>query len=219
MKAVSPIRKALPHPTIFNLLGPLASPVEACLEARMLGVRHHTLGGVFANALREEGVEKALVVCGEEELDEVSCAGRTRCWMLRREEAGAVMVDQFWVEPSDFGLGRHALAEVASGQGPQENAEILHKILRGELADNDPILEFVLLNTAALLVVSGVCEAEESNMGPGDDGAVVKERGPNGQRWKEGVRRARWAIDSGEALRQWMAFVDSTHLLLSQVAV
>jgi anthranilate phosphoribosyltransferase len=221
MRFVSPIRKALPHPTIFNLLGPLASPVEACLEARMIGVRHHSLGAVFADALRIEGARKALVVCGEEELDEVSCAGRTRCWMLREAAAGstsqdgppAVVVDHFWVAPSDFGLGTHSLAEVASGQGPAENAEILRRILQNELADDDPILEFVLLNTAALLVVSGVCEADSSAMGPGDDGVVVAERGPGGQRWKEGVRRARWAVRSGEAWRQWQAFVDTTHRL------
>lgn len=79
------------------------------------------------------------------------------------------------------------------------------------MADDDPILDFVLINTAALFVVSGICEAETSNMGHGDDGVVITERGPGGGRWKEGVRRARWAIKSGEALRQWEAFVEVTN--------
>ena len=222
MRFVSPIRKVLPHPTIFNLLGPLTSPVTASLEARLIGVRHHSLGASFADALRSQGARKALVVCGEEELDEISCAGRTRCWMLKTGDAGGdagkdvvpfVEVDHFWLHPSDFGLGAHALSTVASGHGPMENAEMLRRILEGELADDDPVVEFVLLNAAALFVVSGICEADSSAMGPGDDGVVVMERGPGGQRWKEGVRRARWAIRSGEAWRQWQAFVDATHRL------
>lgn len=84
-------------------------------------------------------------------------------------------------------------------------------ILNNQLPDDDPILEFVLINTAALLVVSGICEADSSSLGAGDDGKVIKERGPGGQRWKEGVRRARWAIKSGEAWKQWQAFVDVTN--------
>jgi anthranilate phosphoribosyltransferase len=79
------------------------------------------------------------------------------------------------------------------------------------MADDDPILEFVLLNAATLFVVSGICDADSSSMGEGDNGAVVTERGPGGGRWKEGVRRARWAIKSGEAWKQWQAFVDVTN--------
>jgi anthranilate phosphoribosyltransferase len=52
-------------------------------------------------------------------------------------------------------------------------------------------------------------------MGPGDDGKVVKEQGPGGLRWKEGLRRARWCINSGSALRQWEAFVEITNAVAS----
>jgi anthranilate phosphoribosyltransferase len=48
-------------------------------------------------------------------------------------------------------------------------------------------------------------------MGHGDDGKVITERGPGGGRWKEGVRRAKWAISSGEAYRQWENFVEVTN--------
>ena len=85
------------------------------------------------------------------------------------------------------------------------------QILRNERPDDDPVLHFVLLNTAALITVSGICEADESNMGHGDDGKVVQERGPGGLRWKEGLRRAIWCVKSGEALRQWEAFVEVTN--------
>ena len=212
MRYVAPVRKQLPWRTIFNNIGPLANPVEDVLEARVIGVARRDLGPAFADALRIAGCRKAMVMCGEEELDEVSCAGRTLCWMLKEKSPGGeVEVEHFMLHPNDFGVGTHSLDTVGSGQGPEDNAEILHKLLNDELPDNDPILEFVLINTAAFFVCSGICESDTSDMGHGDDGQVIKERGPAGQRWKEGVRRARWAIKSGEAWRQWQAFVKVTN--------
>lgn len=231
MRFVSPVRKKLPWRTVFNLLGPLANPMDAArcgpglngaaVEARVVGVARRDLGPVFAEALRQNGVRKAMIVCGEEELDEVSCAGPTLCWRLREqgqpsasaagEDASAVVVEHFRLAPEDFGVGRHPLSTVSPGKEPAENAKILKRILNNELADDDPIMEFVLINTAALFVVSGLCDADQSDMGHGDDGKVILETGPGGGRWKEGVRRARWAIKSGEAWRQWNAFVDVTN--------
>jgi anthranilate phosphoribosyltransferase len=72
-------------------------------------------------------------------------------------------------------------------------------------------LHFVYINTAALFVVSGICDADTSNMGEGDDGNVIKEVGPGGGRWKEGVRRAKWAISSGAAYSEWQKFVEVTN--------
>ncbi|KAF6823196.1 anthranilate phosphoribosyltransferase [Colletotrichum musicola] len=212
MRYVAPIRKELPWRTIFNLLGPLANPVEDILEARVIGVARKELGPVFLEALKIGGSKKAMIICGEEELDEVSCAGPTLVWRLREASPGGeIVTDHFRVQPSDFGLGTHPLNTVSPGKEPAENAEILRRILGGEMADDDPILEFVLMNAATLFVASGLCEAESSSMGPGDDGKVITERGPGGGRWKEGVRRARWAIKSGEAWKQWKAFVDVTN--------
>lgn len=208
MKYVAPIRKDLGWRTIFNLLGPLTNPVEAAIEARLLGVARRDIGPVFAEALKMSGAKKALIVCGEEDLDEISCAGRTYCWKLNELSSGRVEIESFTIEAADFGLTPHALKDVSPGKEPHENAQILTSLLQNKLAKDDPILEFVLMNTAALFVVSGICEAETSDMGHGDDGKVIKERGPGGGRWKEGVRRARWAIESGEAWRQWGAFVE-----------
>lgn len=219
MRFVSPVRKKLPWRTVFNLLGPLANPMDVynrpMLEARVIGVARKDLGPVFAEALRLNGVRKAMVVCGDEELDEVSCAGPTLCWRLAEDPTGEVVIDHFRLAPEDFGLSRHQLDTVSPGKEPAENAKILKSILNDELADDDPILEFVLINTAALFVVSGVCDADSSSMGHGDDGNVLKETGPGRGRWREGVRRARWAIKSGEAWRQWEAFVHVTHDLNS----
>lgn len=212
MRYVAPIRRQLPWRTIFNNLGPLANPVEDVLEARVIGVARRDLGPAFIEALKIAGCKKALVICGEEELDEVSCAGRTLCWMLKETTPGGeVEIKDFTIQPSDFGLSSHPLDTVSPGKEPAENADILSAILHNELPDDSPLLEFVLMNTAALLVASGICEADTSDMGHGDDGKVVHERGPAGQRWKEGVRRARWALKSGQAWKQWEAFVDVTN--------
>lgn len=211
MRYIAPIRKQLPWRTIFNNLGPLANPVEDVLEARVIGVGRRDLGPAFAEALSMSGSKKALIICGEEELDEVSCAGGTLCWMLKETSPGKIDIEHFTVHPSDFGLSSHTLESVSPGKEPEENAEILSKILHNKLPDDSPLLEFILINAAALLVTSGICEADTSNMGHGDDGQVIQERGPGGQRWKEGVRRARWALKSGEAWKQWEAFVDVTN--------
>jgi anthranilate phosphoribosyltransferase len=215
MKYVAPIRKELGWRTIFNLLGPLANPVEGVIEARLLGVARRDLGPVFAEALRMNGQKKALIVCGEEDLDEISCAGRTFCWSLTEYNAPGdpsnVIVEQFTLCATDFGLQAHALVDVSPGKEPHENAAILMKLLQNQLPKDNPLLEFVLMNTAALFVTAGICDADSSDMGHGDDGKVIKERGPGGGRWKEGVRRARWAIESGEAWRQWEQFVEVTN--------
>jgi anthranilate phosphoribosyltransferase len=214
MKYVAPIRRELGWRTIFNLLGPLANPVEGSIEARLLGVARRDIGPVFADALKMSGARKAMVVCGEEDLDEISCAGRTYCWRLvdrSTHKSGSpsdVDIESFTISASDFGLPAHPLQDVSPGKEPHENAEILTKLLQNQLPRDDPIFHFVLMNTAALFVVSGVCEAETSDMGHGDDGKVILERGPGGGRWKEGVRRARWAVESGEAWRQWRQFVE-----------
>jgi anthranilate phosphoribosyltransferase len=153
-----------------------------------------------------------MIICGDEELDELSCAGPTHCWRLVEDPTTKeVEIKYFTLEPKDFGVPSHPLTDVSPGQSPEKNAEILMRMLKGDVAPDDPILDFVLINTAALLVISGICDADQSDMGHGDEGEVITEVGPGNGRWKEGVRRAKWAITSGEAYRQWLAFVDVTN--------
>jgi anthranilate phosphoribosyltransferase len=238
MMYANPVRRGLGLRTIFNLMGPLANPVDWALEARVVGVAYQSLGPIFVEALRLGGAKKALVVCGEEDMDEISCAGKTNCWTLSEypnpaykpsdgeedvndnEDDGddeedvprtLVKLDIFQLHPSDFGFPTHPLTDVYSKKMPKENAAKLMSILRNELARDDPLMDFILMNVAALLVTSGICEADTSNMGPKDDGKVITERGPGGGRWKEGVRRARWCIESGEALKSLGQFIEVTN--------
>lgn len=227
------VRRGLGLRTIFNLMGPLANPVDWALEARVVGVAYKDLGPVFVEALRQSGAKKALVVCGEEDMDEISCAGKTNCWQLSEHpnpdyDASQHNGDQsddectprtiakletFQIHPSDFGLASHPLTAVYGRKMPKDNAAKLMSILRNELPRDDPILDFVIMNVASLLVTSGICESDTSNMGPGDDGKVITERGPGGGRWKEGVRRARWAVESGASLKCLEEFIEATNQL------
>lgn len=218
MKNVAAVRKELGWRTIFNLLGPLANPVNDAIEARIVGVARRDLGPAFAEALREGGASKAMVVCGEEDLDEISCAGKTFCWRIikgpsrahgnPREDDDAdetsdedaagqadTVITHFTLSPSDFGLPAHPLSTVAPGKSPHENAALLKRLLANELPEDHPVLHFVLINAAALFVVAGIC---------GDD---------NTEMWKEGVRHARLSIENGEALRSWNRFVEVSNEL------
>jgi len=232
MKYAATVRRELGLRTIFNLMGPLANPVEDHIEARVVGVAYQELGPVFAQALQLSGATKAMVVCGQEDLDEISCAGKTNCWLLREMENpeykgdGAEEEDEdeeedddndeppryiskvetFTLEPADFGLPSHPLSKVGGGGLPKQNAAVLMSILRNERPRDDPILHFVLMNIAALLVVSGACDADTC-----ESGEVIQERGPAQGRWKEGVKKARWCIESGRALEEFEKFIEFTN--------
>lgn len=228
MRHSAAVRRELPHSSIFNLLGPLSHPTEAAIEARVVGVRKRDLVDVFAAALRLGGARKALVVCGDEDLDEISCAGPTHCARLSvapgadegdddgdedDEDADVdIRTERFMLSPRDFGLPAHPLSTVAPGGSPAQNAAILHRLLSNALPPDDPILHFILINTAALLVVAGVCDGEVSAFegANGVEGEVVREVGPGGGRWKEGVRLARLAISSGRAMEMVRRFAEVT---------
>jgi anthranilate phosphoribosyltransferase len=157
---------------MFNVLGPLINPARP--RGMVLGVAEKELGGPFIRSLANGGVERALVVCGAEGLDEISCAGPTHAWELKDGK-----ISQLTVHPvEDFGLQCHPLKSVAGG-GPDENAQTFKILLRSGKDIPEaltPVLEFVLINASALLVVAGIASD-----------------------FKEGVRLARESIYSGKA--------------------
>ncbi|KAF7356682.1 hypothetical protein MVEN_01002700 [Mycena venus] len=150
---IAPYRKSLPFRTMFNILGPLINPARP--QGMVLGIAEREIGHTFAASLREGGVERALVVCGYERLDEISCAGPTYAWELRNGE-----ITEKTLRPELFGLEAHPLSTVAGGS-PQENAETFRKLLTSgnEIPQSlKPVLDFVLMNASALLVVAGLAE-------------------------------------------------------------
>jgi len=175
---IAPYRKSLPFRTIFNVLGPLINPASP--RGMVLGIAERELGPTFAQSLRDGGVERALVVCGAEGLDEISCAGDTFAWQLKDGE-----ITEITLHPELFGLSVHPLTSVAGGT-PTENAEIFKTLLTSGNAipqSLTPILHFVLLNTSALLVVAGLASD-----------------------FKEGVALAMDSITSGSAWDALLAF-------------
>ena len=212
LRNVAAIRKELPGPSIFNLLGPLTNPAGPAIEASVIGVKTTGLVPVFAEALRIIGARKGMVVCGVENLDEISCAGPSKCARLVNRatphETPRVEVEKFELTPEDFGLPASPLSTVSPGLTPDENADILSAILRGE-REEDHVLSFVLMNTAALLVISGICDFDICPFGCHNE--IISEVGPGQGRWKEGVRLARLAIKSGRAFEMLKKFAEITN--------
>ncbi|KAF8073564.1 glycosyl transferase [Lyophyllum atratum] len=150
---IAPYRKALPFRTMFNVLGPLINPARP--RGMVLGVAEREIGATFAQSLRDGGVERALVVCGCERLDEISCAGPTWAWELKDGN-----ITEKMLHPDDFGLEVHPLSDVAGGS-PQDNAATFRRLLTSgkHIAEElTPVLDFVLMNASALLVVAGLAK-------------------------------------------------------------
>ena len=140
MKHVSAIRKQLGFPTIFNLLGPLANPAGAPFQ--VVGVARDELRPLLAAALNRLGAERAIVVHGDDGIDEVSLAGPTQVTLVENGQ-----LREFRWTPEDFGLtvaGRSTMLV----DGPSQSAAIIRSILAGEAG---PPRDIVVLNAAAAL--------------------------------------------------------------------
>lgn len=143
MKYVMPIRKALGRRTIFNLLGPLANPAD--VSSQLIGIAEPALVPTYCKAMELLGMKRAMVVSGEEGLDEISIAGPTRIATI-----GIENIDTR-VTPADAGLMPHSLDAVRGGE-PQFNANALSALLNGEPG---AYRDAVLLNAAGALIVAG----------------------------------------------------------------
>lgn len=144
LKHIAAVRKHLGLPTIFNLLGPLANPANA--NYQLLGVGRQELLDLLAGALAKLGTTRAMLVWGEDGLDEVTLSGVTQ---VRHVENGEIEAYEW--DPDDFGLESCSIMELQV-ESPKESAEIIRGILRG---DDGPARRIVLANTAAALLVTG----------------------------------------------------------------
>jgi anthranilate phosphoribosyltransferase len=145
MRHVMRARREMGIPTAFNLLGPLTNPAGA--EAQVLGVGSREKAPLLAQALSEMGVKRAMVVHGEDGMDELSTTSPTQVW-----EIGPAGVNHYLFDPRDLGIARADLRDLAGGDAG-ENARIIRdEILAGMLG---PRRDVALLNAAAALVVAG----------------------------------------------------------------
>ncbi|WP_294136361.1 anthranilate phosphoribosyltransferase [Sphingobium sp.] len=160
LKRLGPIRKAIGERTIFNLMGPLANP--AGVRRQLVGIARPAYVPIYAQALAELGVDRAMIVSGDEGLDELSLAGGNDI----AEVAGHGVVAMRRLSAADLGLATHPVDAIRGGDAAH-NAAALRALLQGEPG---PYRDAVLLNAAAALVVAdavadlkeGVEEAAET---------------------------------------------------------
>lgn len=147
MKFASGPRREIGIRTIFNILGPLTNPAGA--TAQVLGVPSADLVPRMAEALALLGSHHALVVYGEDGVDEISISAPTLISEVRDGE-----LKTYRIVPEDFGIGRATLDEIVGGDAAK-NAEITRAVLTG--ADG-PRRSVVLLNAAAALLAADLAD-------------------------------------------------------------
>jgi anthranilate phosphoribosyltransferase len=147
MRHVAAARRQIGRRTIFNLLGPLASPAR--VTRQLAGIFGKEWLTPYAEALRELGSRRALVVHGADGLDELTTTDVTYFAALENAD-----VTRGEIAPEDVGLPRARLADIKGGDAAH-NAEALRRLFDGEPG---PYRDIVLLNAGAALLVAGVAK-------------------------------------------------------------
>jgi anthranilate synthase/phosphoribosyltransferase len=145
MKHAVPVRREIGIRTVFNILGPLASPAGA--DAQIIGVFSEAIMEKIAKALIGLGIAKAMVVHGSDGLDEITLTGSTRVLEVRDG-----WIRRYDIQPRQFGLAL-ATAEELKGGDLHGNCEIVLDVLHGE---KGPRRDAVVFNAAAAIYLSGL---------------------------------------------------------------
>ena len=143
MKYVGPVRKKIGKRTIFNLIGPLSSPAK--VKRQVVGVFDKKLLKIFAEALKNLNLKKALIVNSQDGLDEISPYANTNIVELSDGK-----IKEFTLNPKDLDIKSTNFENIV-GKDPDYNAEKIKEIFQGK--DNDFSIA-VCLNAAAGLVVA-----------------------------------------------------------------
>lgn len=145
MKYVAPIRKELGIRTVFNILGPLSNPAGANME--LMGVFDESLVEPLAQVMAKLGVERGMVVYGQDKLDEISMRAPTSVCEIKDG-----WFQSYELTPEQFGYTRCEKEELKGGT-PEENAAITRAILSGE--EKGAKRQAVCLNAGASLYITG----------------------------------------------------------------
>jgi anthranilate phosphoribosyltransferase len=154
MRYVAPVRAELPFRTVFNLLGPLTNPAGA--RRQLVGVFHGDYVRPVAEALKELGAEKALVVHGRDGLDEITVTAPTLT-----AEVSDGNVSEHEISPEQFGLTRHSPDGLLGGDASL-NARVLRDVLSGE--EEGAARDVVLLNAGAAIYVADMARTLEEGV-------------------------------------------------------
>jgi anthranilate phosphoribosyltransferase len=142
MKHVAGARKKIAKKTIFNLIGPLSSPAQ--VKKQVVGVFNVKWMTPFAEALKENKVENAMIVHSEDGMDEISPFAKTKIIELNENK-----IKDFTIDPIEFGI-KNKNKEKLKGKNAEYNAQKIIDIYKGE--DNE-FSDAVALNVAAGLII------------------------------------------------------------------
>lgn len=148
MKYAAPVRREIKARTIFNILGPLSNPAGATIQ--LLGVYDRNLVEPLCKVLNNLGVKRAMVVYGNDGLDEITMSSTTTVCELKNGE-----FSNYELNPSEFGLSLCKRSDLTGGDA-SENARIAQDILNGEKSHKR---NAVLLNASACLNMAGKADS------------------------------------------------------------
>ena len=168
MRYVANVRKELGIRTVFNILGPLSNPAGANME--LMGVYDQSLVEPLAQVMANLGVNRGMVVYGQDSLDEISMCAPTSVCEIRDGK-----FTSYEITPEQFGYERCEKGALTGGT-PAENAEITKAILKGE--EKGPKRQAVCLNAGAALYIAGKAASIEEGVKLAesliDNGAALK---------------------------------------------
>lgn len=174
MKHAQPARAEIRMRTALNLLGPLTNPAEAPFQ--LIGAPSEAAARLMAGALADLGTTRSFVVHGSDGMDEITTTGST---LVLEVTAGGRVAEHTW-KPSDFGIPRASLADLAAPTKP-DNIRIAEEVLAGK---SGPCRDVVTVNAAAALVAAGLSASLQ-----------------------DGVARACQSIDTGAARAKLAALI------------
>jgi anthranilate phosphoribosyltransferase len=148
MRHAGPVRAELGVPTVFNFLGPMSHPAR--VRRQVIGVADARMAPTVVGVLQARGLERAMVVHGNDGMDELTTTGTSTVYELRDGE-----VREYELDPVDLGLDTVDAEEIKGGDA-EANAVLATGVFAGEPG---PYRDIVVLNAAAALVVGGVVDA------------------------------------------------------------
>ncbi len=149
MRFAAPVRKELGIPTVFNYLGPLANPGRARFQ--VVGVSDPSAADKMVGVLGANGAKRAMVVYGDDGLDELSTTGPSTVHEMVADGDGGFETKVWRLDPADLGFRRATLDELRGGDA-SVNADAIRRVVGGEA---NPHRDIAVLNAAASLVVIG----------------------------------------------------------------
>jgi anthranilate phosphoribosyltransferase len=149
MRFAAPVRKELGVPTVFNYLGPLANPGRARFQ--VVGVSNPAMADTMLGVLAANGAKRAMIVYGDDGLDELSTTGPSTVHELVTRDAGEYETTRYRVDPADLGFAPATIEELRGGDATV-NAKAIRQVIGGQPS---PHRDIAVLNAAAALVVIG----------------------------------------------------------------